>query len=54
MRDASKATKMIGSHGRCCYKQVRLGKGLPDAQQKGINDNTIFIFQPTADISFME
>ena len=42
VREASKATKMLASLGRCCWKQVRLGKGAPDVQQKGISGNTIF------------
>ena len=54
MREASKATKMLASLGRCCWKQVRLGKGAPDVQQKGISGNTIFFAQPTADIPSME
>ena len=45
---------MLASIGRCYWKQVRLGKGAPDAQQKGINGNTILFAQPTANISFME
>ena len=28
-REATKATKMLASLGRCCWKQVRLGKGAP-------------------------
>ena len=54
VRAGSKATKMLASIGRCCWKQVRLGKGAPDVQQKGINGNTILFAQPTANISFME
>ena len=53
-REASKATKMLASLGRCCWKQVRLGKGSPDVQQKGVTGNTIFFAQPTADIPSME
>ena len=53
-RFASKATKMLASLGRCCWKQVRLGKGAPDAQQKGIAGNTILFAQPTTDIPSME
>ena len=49
VRGASKATKMLASLGRCCWKQVRLGKGAPDVQQKGI-----LFAQPTADIPSME
>ena len=54
VREASKATKMLASLGRCCWKQVRLGKGIPDVQQKGISGNTIFFAQPTAAIPSME
>ena len=54
VRAASKATKMLAPIGRCCRKQVRLGKGAPDVQQKGINGNTILFAQPTANISSME
>ena len=54
VRGASKATKMLASLGRCCWKQVRLGKGAPDAQQKGIAGNTILFAQPTTDIPSME
>ena len=54
VRAASKATKMLASIGRCCWKQVRLGKGAPDVQQKGISGNTILFAQPTADIPSME
>jgi hypothetical protein len=54
LREASKGTKMLASLGRCCWKQVRLGRGEPDVQQKGITGNTIFFAQPTADIPSME
>ena len=54
VRGASKATKMLASLGRCCWKQIRLGKGAPDVQQKGITGNTILFAQPTADIPSME
>ena len=54
VRGASKAPKMLASLGRCCWKQVRLGKGVPDVQQKGITGNTILFAQPTADIPSME
>jgi hypothetical protein len=53
VRDASVATKMLSSVARCCFKQVRLGKGAPDTQQKGISGNTIFFAQPTAEIPSM-
>ena len=45
---------MLAPLGRCCWKQVRLGKGAPDVQQKGITGNTILFAQPTADIPSME
>ena len=54
VREASKATKMLASTARCCWKQIRLGKGAPDVQQKGVTGNTIFFAQPTADIPSME
>jgi len=54
VREASKGTKMLASLGRCCWKQVRLGRGPPDLQQKAISGNTIFFAQPTADIPSME
>ena len=54
VRNASKATKMLASIGRCCWRQVRLAKGAPDVQQKGITGNTILFAQPTADIASME
>ena len=33
---------------------MRLGKGAPDVQQKGITGNTILFAQPTADVASME
>ena len=45
---------MLAYIGRCCWKQVRLGKGAPDFQQKGIKGNTILFAQPTANIPSME
>ena len=54
VRAASRALKMLASIGRCCWKQIRLGKGAPDVQQKGIVGNTIFFAQPTADIPSMD
>ena len=53
-RGASKATKLLAPLGRCCWKQVRLGKGAPDVQQKGAAGNTILFAQPTTDIPSME
>ena len=54
VREASKATQMLSSLARCCHRQVRLGKGTPNLQQKGISGNTIFFAQPTAQIPSME
>ena len=54
VRNASKATHMLSSLARCCHRQIRLDKGSPDVQQKGISGNTIFFAQPTADIPYME
>ena len=54
VREASVATKMLASLARCCYRQVRLGKGAPDVQQKAICGNSIFLAQPTAQIPVME
>ena len=54
VRGVPKATKMLASLGRCCWKQVRLGKGAPDVQQEGITGNTILFAQPTAEIPSME
>ena len=50
VRVATAATKMLASLARCCYKQVRLGKGSPDVQQKGTCGNTIFFAQPAAKV----
>ena len=54
IREASEATRWLSCLGRCCWKQVRLGHGSPDLQQKGITGNTIFFAQPTASIPSME
>ena len=54
VREASEGTKMLSSLARCCWKQVRLGRGSPDVQQKAIAGNSIFFAQPTADIPSME
>ena len=54
VRAATVATKTLLSLGRACWKQVRLGRGKPDVQQKGVCGNTIFFAQPTADIPSME
>ena len=54
-REASLVTKMLASLGRCCWKQVRLGRhGDPAVQEKALTGNTIFFVQPTADIPYME
>ena len=45
---------MLSSLARCCYRQVRLGKGAPDVQQNAICGNSIFLAQPTAEIASME
>jgi hypothetical protein len=54
VRRATYAAKTLLSLGRACWKQVRLGRGKPDVQQKGVCGNTIFFVQPTADIPSME
>ena len=54
VRNATVATKTLLSHGRLCMKQVRLGRGCPSTQQKGVTGNTIFFARPTADVPSME
>ena len=55
MREASTATKEVASLGRCCWRQVRLGRrGDPAVQEIGLTANSIFLAQPTADIATME
>ena len=55
VRVASQATKMLASLGRCCWKQIRLGRaGDPAVQEKAFAGNTIFFAQPTADAPSME
>ena len=54
VREASTATKKLASLGRCCWQQVRLGKGEPFMRQSAIVGNTIFFAQPTADVPSME
>ena len=55
VREASLATKMLASLGRCCWKQVRLGRHSdPAVQEKALTGNTIFFAQPTADVPSME
>ena len=58
VRNASRATHMLSSLGRFCWKQVRLGRGpsssgaaqpAEDVRQTGVNGNTIFFAQPTAE-----
>ena len=47
--------KMLASLGRCCWKQVRLGRDSdPAFQEKALTGNTIFFAQPTADVPSME
>ena len=46
---------MLVSLGRCCWKQVRLGRHSdPAVQEKALSGNTIFFAQPTADVPSME
>ena len=46
---------MLCSSGRCCWKQVRLGRrGDAAVQETGMVGNTIFFAQPTADLPSME
>ena len=55
VREASQATKMLASLGRCCWKQIRLGRqGDPAVQEQALTGNTIFFAQPTADVPSME
>eukprot|EP00812_Abedinium_dasypus_P007843 NODE_1_length_8589_cov_4.556480.p1 GENE.NODE_1_length_8589_cov_4.556480~~NODE_1_length_8589_cov_4.556480.p1 ORF type:complete len:2586 (+),score=446.46 NODE_1_length_8589_cov_4.556480:571-8328(+) len=55
VREASAATKMLASLGRCCMKQVRLGKhGDPALQERALTGNTIFFAQPAADVPSLE
>ena len=51
VREASEATRWLSCLGRCCWKQVRLGHGSPELQQKGITGNTIFLPQPFVSLS---
>ena len=51
VREASKTTNSLASFGRCCWKQVRLGHGSPELQQKGLTGNTIFLPQPCVSLS---
>ena len=55
VREASQATHMLASAGRCCWKQLRLGRpGDPTVQEKALTGNTIFFAQPTANVPSME
>ena len=55
VRNASTATKALASLGRCCWKQVRLGRHAdPAVQETGLTANSIFLAQPTADVPTME
>merc|ERR1712032_1030096 len=51
VREASEATRWLSSFGRVCWKQLRLGRGAPDLQQKGITGNTIFLAQPSVTLN---
>ena len=62
VRNASRATHWLSSLGRFCWKQVRLGRGpsssgaaqpAGDVRQTGVNGNTIFFAQPTAEVPRM-
>jgi len=51
VRNASTATKALAALGRCCWKQVRLGRREdPAVQETGLTANSIFLAQPTADV----
>jgi len=54
VRAASQATKMLASLGRCCWKQIRLGRAGDPAVHKALAGNTIVCAQPTADVPSME
>jgi hypothetical protein len=55
VREASRATKVLASLGRCCWKQVRLGRhGDPATQEKALIGNTILFAQPTADVPSLQ
>ena len=46
---------MLASLGRCCWKQVRLGRhSNPSVQEDALTGNTIFFAQPTAGAPSME
>jgi hypothetical protein len=55
VREASIATKALVALGRCCWKQVRLGRHKdPAVQETGLTANSIFLAQPTADVPTLE
>ena len=55
VREESTATKGLAASGRCCWKQVRLGRREDRAvQETGLTANSIFLAQPTADVPTME
>ena len=55
VRAASQATTMLASLGRCCWKQLRLGRhGDPAVQEKAFTGNATLFAQPTADVPSME
>ena len=54
VRNASQGTKWLSCLGRACWRQVRLGRGAPDTQQRGLSGNTILLAQPTASIPSLE
>ena len=55
VREASTATKALASLGRCCWKQVRLGRREdPAVQETGLTGNSILLAQPTADVPSLE
>ena len=51
VKNASTATKALAALGRCCWKQVRLGRREdPAVQETGLTANSIFLVQPTGDV----
>ena len=51
VKEASEATRWLSCLGRVCWKQLRLGHGAPDVQQRGIAGNTIFLAQPAVTLN---
>ena len=51
VREASEATRWLSCLGRVCWKQLRLGRGAPDLQEKGITGNAIFLAQPSVTLN---